>query len=107
MRVVQHAVADRVGDHWVADVVVPLCGRELAGHDRRAGPEAVVEDLVEVSAFLLLEWRDAPVVDDQHVDARETLEQLAVGAVGAGEDQLVGKAGCFAVAKGLKRAPAL
>jgi hypothetical protein len=33
MSVVEEAVADGIGDHWISDVIVPLLDRELAGDD--------------------------------------------------------------------------
>ena len=76
----------RVG---VAEVVVPLGRRELAGDDGGAGAVAVLQDLEQVAALLVRDRREAPVVDDQDVDAGELAEQADVGAVGAGQGELV------------------
>ena len=76
---------------------MPLGGRELAGDDGRAGAVAVLEDLEEVAALRVLDRGEAPVVDDQDVEAGELAEQADVGAVGAGQGELVKEAGGAAV----------
>jgi hypothetical protein len=43
--VVEEAIADGIGQHRVAEVVVPLGRRQLAGDDRRARAVAILEDL--------------------------------------------------------------
>jgi hypothetical protein len=91
MRVVQDAVADRVGEHRIRKVVVPL-GRQLARDDGRAIAVAVLEDLEEVPALLVCERRQAPIVNQQDVDAREFAEDTDVGAIGAGEGEVVKEA---------------
>ena len=60
----QEAVADGVGDGRLAEVVVPLGGRELARDDGRAGAVAVLQDFQEVAALLVLDRGEAPVIDD-------------------------------------------
>ena len=93
----EEAVADGVGQGRLAEVVVPLGRRELAGDDGRAGAVAVLEDLEQVAPLLILDGGEAPVVDDEDVDAGELGEQADVGAVGAGEGELVEEAGGAAV----------
>ncbi len=92
MGVVEDAVEDGVGDRLIGEVLVPLLGRQLAGHDRRSLAVAVLEDLEQVTAFLVAGRAEAPVVDHEHVDARELDEQTDVTAVGARESKLVEKA---------------
>jgi hypothetical protein len=92
MGIVQDAVADRVGEHRIGKVVVPLGRRQLARDDGRAIAVAVLEDLEEVPALLVRERRQAPIVDQQDVDAREFAEQANIGAIGAREGE-VGPAG--------------
>jgi hypothetical protein len=89
MGVVQEAIADGVGQGGVGEVVVPLGGRQLAGDDGGAVAVAVLEDLQHVAAFLVGDRRQAPVVDQEDVDAGELAEQADVGAVGAGEREVV------------------
>ena len=49
--VMNEAVEDRVGECRVADGLVPVLDRQLAGDDRRAAPVAVLEDLEQVAPF--------------------------------------------------------
>lgn len=63
MGVVEDAVADGVGYGGVADVVVPLGSRDLAGEDGGAGAVAVLDDLEEVATLLVLGLRRRPDLD--------------------------------------------
>lgn len=78
-------VADRVGQGRIAQVVVPLGGRELARDDRGADAVAVLEDLEEVAALRVLHGGKAPVVDKEDVEAGELGEQADVGPFTARE----------------------
>ena len=51
-------------------VDLPLGDRQLARHDRRDASVAVLEDLEEVVALCLFEGAEAPVVEDEDVEAR-------------------------------------
>jgi len=86
---VQEPVADRVGQGRVAEVVVPLGGWQLTGDDRRAGAVAILQDLEEVTALLILDRREPPVIDDEDVEAGQLGEQADVGAVGPGQGEFV------------------
>src|SRR6185437_3114540 len=77
------------GDRLIGEVLVPLLGRELAGHDGGALAVAVLEDLEQVAAFLVASGAQAPVVDDEDVDACELGEEADVATVGAREAELV------------------
>ena len=72
---------------------MPLGRRELAGDDGGAGGIAILEDLQEVAALLILHGGEGEVVDHQDVEARELGEQANVGAIGPGQDQLVKEPG--------------
>src|ERR1700674_5202244 len=109
MGVVQEAVADGVGQGRLAEVVVPLGRRQLAGDNRAAAAIAILEDLEEVTALLILDGGEAPIVEDEDVEAGELGEQADVGAVGAGQQEGVEEAGgapvvgAVALAAGLMR----
>ena len=45
----EEAVADGVGQGRLAQVIVPLAGRQLARDDRRAAAVAVFENLEEIA----------------------------------------------------------
>src|SRR5262245_32182678 len=92
MAVVQEPVANGVGQRGLADEIVPLGRRMLARDDRRAAAIAILENLEQVAALLILRWGEAPVVEEEHVEARELAEEPAVGAVGPGQAQVVEQA---------------
>ena len=73
--VVDEAVEDGVGDGGIADDLVPVLDGHLAGDDGRAAPVPVVDDLQQVAALLGGQGREAPIVEDQQLDARQALEQ--------------------------------
>ena len=85
----EESVADGISNGWIAEVVVPLGHRELAGPDRRAEAVAVFHDLEQVPPFHVMDGREPPVVEHQDVGAGEAGEQLCVGAVRTRESELV------------------
>jgi hypothetical protein len=87
--VVEQPITDSVGEGGLADVIVPLGGRELARHDRRAAAVAILEDLEEVAPLLVLHRRQSPVLKDKDVHPGELTQELAVGAIGACEAEVV------------------
>ena len=88
-RAVDDAVKDGVGHGGLAEVVVPLLAGQLTGEDRRAGAVAVFEHFEEVLTLRLGERREAPVVEHEHVDAREAREDMRVAPVGVRQPKLV------------------
>ena len=60
MGVVQHAVADRVGQHCIREVVVPLRRRQLARDEGRAIAAPILEDLEDIPALLVSQRRQGP-----------------------------------------------
>ena len=71
---------------------MPALARQLAGDDRRARAVAVLEDLEQVVALPVGERAEAPVVEDEDVDAGEAREQRRVAAVRVRERELVKEA---------------
>ena len=69
MGVVDEAVEDGVGEGRIADDLVPVLDRHLAGDDGGGAPVAVVDDLEQVAALLAGERREAPIVEDEQLDA--------------------------------------
>lgn len=70
MGVVEDAVEDGVGDGLIGQVLVPLLGRQLAGHDGGSLAVAVLENLEQVTALLIAWGMQAPIVDHEFVVAR-------------------------------------
>jgi len=53
----------------------------------------VVEHLQQVAAVHVVEDSESPVVDHDHINPCQLLEQLAIAAVGAPDAQLIEQAG--------------
>jgi hypothetical protein len=49
--IVHEPVEDGVGERRIADVVVPEVERKLAGDERRAAADTVIEEFEQVTAF--------------------------------------------------------
>jgi len=86
---VDQAVADGVGEGGVADDLVPGLDGELAGDEGRSALVAVLDDLQEVAALLVLEGSETPVVDDEQLGAGQAGEEPAVGAVASGDGEFL------------------
>jgi len=71
----------------VADGGVPGVDRELAGDDGGGAAVAVVHDLEEVAAVLGRKRCQAPIVENEELDAGEILEETGMPSVAAGECQ--------------------
>jgi hypothetical protein len=57
----------------------------LAGEDGRAAPIAFLEDLVEVTTGTGVERFEAPIVEDEELDAGKTAQDAGIAAVTTGE----------------------
>ena len=78
-------VKDGVGVSRVANEGVPFVDRDLTGKNGRATPIAFLEDLVEVTTGAGVERFEAPIVEDEELDAGETAQDAGIAAVTAGE----------------------
>src|SRR5205085_1995322 len=85
MGVVNQPIEDGVGISRVADEGVPFVDRNLAGEDGRATSVAFLEDFVEVTTGTGIERFEAPVVEDEELDAGEAAQDAGISAVTAGE----------------------
>src|SRR5579863_6336986 len=94
VRAMHQAVQDRVGKRGIADVVMPVIDRELAGNDARTRADAIVDELEQVIAFARADRRDGEVVDDQYVDLGDGSEAFAEAAVGMAEAKLFEQTRC-------------
>ena len=67
---------------------MPFVDGDLAGEDGRAAPVAFLKDLVEVTTGAGIEWFEAPIVEDQKLDAGEAAQDAGIAAVAASECEL-------------------
>ena len=78
---VDEAVEDGVGIGRVADDGMPFVDGDLASEEVRAAAIAFLEDLVEIVAGVSVERFEAPIVEDQQLDAGEAAQDPSVAAV--------------------------
>src|SRR4029077_17950421 len=69
----------------LADQIVRAVDGDLTGENGRATPIAFLEDLVEVPAGTGVERFEAPIVEDQELDAGKTAQDAGIAAVTPGE----------------------
>ena len=94
MGIVNDAVEDRVAECWVPYDVVPKFDGDLAGNDGRGATMAIIEDLQKVAPFGGIEYRQAPIIEDEELNAPEGFEQAAIAAVATSESERFEEARC-------------
>ena len=72
----------------VADQVVPAVDGDLAGDQGGAAAVAFLDDLEQIAALLGTERLEAPVVEDEQLDAAERPHEPGIAAVAAGEREI-------------------
>ena len=82
------AIEDGVGEGRVLELAMPVRDRQLEGYNDRASAEAVVEDFEQIAPARGFDGRQAPVVEDQEVDAGEVAVELGDGALAMGDAQI-------------------
>ena len=80
MGVVNQPIEDGIGIVRVADKGVPFVDRDLAGEDGRAAAVALFEDLVEVATASAVEGFEAPIVEDEELDAGKATQDAGIAA---------------------------
>jgi len=90
--VVYEPIEDGVPEGGLADDIVPVLERELAGDAGSVAAVAVFEDFEEVAALRIGQGREPEVVEDEEVDLAEALEEPGIGPVGASEREFVEEA---------------
>jgi hypothetical protein len=83
--VVNEPVENGVGICRVANEGVPFVDGDLAGEDGRAASVAFLEDLVKVTTGTGVQRFEAPIVEDEELDAGETTQNAGIATVTAGE----------------------
>jgi hypothetical protein len=83
--VVNEPVENGVGICRIANEGVPFVDGDLTGENGRATPIAFLEDLVEVTTGTRVERFEAPIVENEELDAGETAQDAGIAAITAGE----------------------
>lgn len=65
MGVVDGAVEDGVSERGIADDLVPLLDRNLAGDQNRRALMAIVEDFEDIALLGFGELRQTPIIQDK------------------------------------------
>ena len=79
--VVDDAVEDGVGDGGVADDVVPVFDRQLAGNEDRSGVVAILDDLEEIAPLVGIQGFRPPVVDDEKSCSGDRSEDAGISSI--------------------------
>ena len=88
MGIVNDAVEDGVGECGLSDQVVPAVDRDLAGDQGGAAAIAVLDDFEHVMTLLGPERLEAPIVEDQQLDAAKGAHQSRIAAIAASEREI-------------------
>lgn len=81
-------IEDGVAKRGVADELVPVVDRHLAGDERGAPSAAIFDHFEQITALAIAEWSQAPIIEDEQVGLRELLEQASVRAIAPRRRQL-------------------
>lgn len=87
MGVMDEPVENGVCKGGIADDLMPLFDRNLTGDEGRGALVAIFEDFEKVSLLGFGEDGQAPIVQNQELDAPERLEEPAIAAIAAGQRQ--------------------
>lgn len=74
---------------------MPRCNGQLAGQQCRSCLVSLVADFEKVAALDVGERSHGPVVDDQHIDPAESVEQFAVASVDTCSGKITKQLGCL------------
>ena len=86
--VMDQAIEDGIGVGGITDQRVPLIDGKLAGDDGGVVAVAVLEDLQQVVASGGIERFEAPVVEDEDIDAAEGAKETRVAAIAARQSEI-------------------
>src|ERR1051325_8843653 len=75
MGIVNDAIQDRIGQGGISDKGMPTVHRDLAGDQGGAAAVAVFDDFEHVVALLGAERLEAPIIEDQQLDAAQSAHQ--------------------------------
>ena len=81
------AVQDGVAEGRITYDVVPMFHGDLAGDDGRGATMAIIKDLQKVAPFGRIEYRQAPVIKDEELNATDGFEQTAIAAIASSKGE--------------------
>gem|GEM_PF-1514138 len=93
VRIVDQAVEDRVGEGWIAQRLMPVFHRELAGDKRRPTIVAIFEQLQQVSPVFITERGQPPIIQNKQLGFGERRHQLRIAPVAFGQEQVLEQPG--------------
>ena len=85
---VDDAVEDGVGQGGIADDLVPMLDRHLAGDDEGSPATSVLGDFEEIPPVLRQQGLRSKIVENQYIDLRQRGQQLGMAAVAPGQVEL-------------------
>ena len=53
----QDAIEDRIGERWLAEILMPMLDGQLAGDDGGSRTDTIVEDLQQIGTLRGRRWR--------------------------------------------------
>ena len=71
-------VENCISQRRVADGLMPMFDGQLAGDDGRTGTVPVIKDFKQVAAAFVREWRQSPVINQQHLSLGQLCQRLGV-----------------------------
>lgn len=89
MGVMDEPVEDGVGQGGIAQGLMPVRDRQLAGDDGGAGLVAFVQEFQQVAAAGIIEQGQPPVVEHQHLDLGQGRHQRDEAPVGVGDGEFL------------------
>ena len=87
------AFQDGIGDAGVGDVVMPVFNGKLAGDEGGVVTVAVLDGFEKISPFGIVQRSQTEIVQDKHMSFGELIHESSVGAIGAGESDLIEELG--------------
>ena len=91
--VVDEAVENGVGIGGIANDLMPLLDRDLAGDDGGTAAVALFQDFEQIVAGLGIERLEPPIVEDKQLDAVQGAGEPGVAAVAASQDEIAEQLG--------------
>lgn len=85
MSLMHQPVQDSVGQRWIIQPLVPVLDWELAGHDSRAGADAIIHNFQQMAAGVFRRRLQSPVVKHQDINARKLRQAAGEAAVTMGD----------------------